>query len=215
MVRRIKVILVLVPLIILFGISVFVMAGFNPNTDSVEYANGIYYNPNADWGGKGYSDDTGHQVCDENGTATGEPGKLIRATYTQEGDLTGTVFIANDWQNETGTYPLTKEDVFVSGLDEAIGYDLAGSVGLIGIIGGLMLVATVAGVTVFGTGENTKSISVIITGTGLIALFAVASLFSMDLLVFHIPTFGPMLFFGMTIMYTIGSVFMISGGSED
>lgn len=162
-------------------------------------------------GQTGYFDEDGHQVLNLNFTAVGESGDI---EYHPMG-LSTTLMMY--WKNVTGTYQLFDDD---EASEQSVGgevydssFSLNSSLGVIGIILAVMVVATVAGIQIVGSGENTFSIGVIVLGGVYLSLWGVFSVLSMALII-QLPIFGVILYFLLTLMYTIGIIKSFKGESD-
>lgn len=156
----------------------------------------------------GYYDSDGHQVLNLNFTAVGESGTI---EYHPMG-LSSTLMMY--WKNSTGTYQLFDD---TDATEQSLGgevydtsFNLNSALGVIGIILAVMVVATVAGITVVGTGENSFSIGVIVLGGVYLSLWGVFSLLALSLMV-QIPVFGVVMYFVLTLVYTLGIIKSFKG----
>ena len=82
----------------------------------------------------------------------------------------------------------------------------------IALLATVILVATITGVSVLGSGLNPQSAKIIITLTAFIGLWATLSLIVFPLII-EIAIFGSIIYIGLTIGYSIG-VYQQFSGSE-
>jgi hypothetical protein len=87
--------------------------------------------------------------------------------------------------------------------------ELTGAIAIIVII---VSIATLVGIRVVGSGLSDQSIKTITIGITYIGIWALFSVFSMPLIIM-IEVFGTFLYIFLTIMYTIGVVQKITGGT--
>ena len=90
------------------------------------------------------------------------------------------------------------------------------SLGLIALIVGLTFLAGIIGFHIFGSGENPVSVAFILLCTGLLAVWGVFSVLAMNLIL-ELELLGPILYFALTVLYTVGIIMKIGGssGGED
>lgn len=196
-----KGLLFFVPLAVMFVVGMFSMAGLTASpTFSEEYLD--RYGLNGAW-----YDEDGHITCYENGTAYDEAGQLVQVFALYE---------EYQWINETS--PIVSLGWVVdqtAGVERSILFDVtATSIGFFAIVAALVALGIIAGVRLLDSGLSGFSVKIIVMAAAFGGLWTVMSGMSVDLLT-SIPIFGNILFFGLTLVYTIGSVFMLSGGGED
>lgn len=172
-----------------------------------------------------YYDNTGSAVC--NGLAepyypadtTGILIHLYGSYYGQ--DFAG-------WQNSTGQYYLYYDNsgsnakwVLYKDFGKiyqqtaaSSSFDISSSIGLIGLVVGLMALAAVVGIRVLGTGVSEESVSAILKGTALLAIWGIFSVLALALLI-QIPMLGPVFYFVLTIIYTLGIINQIGHPGDD
>lgn len=92
-------------------------------------------------------------------------------------------------------------------------FDIATSLGLIGVVGVLMAVGAVIGAHFLGSGESDISIGMILKSTGFLMLWGIFSILAMNILT-QIPEIGVFLYFGLTGCYVIGIVDSIGSPSS-
>lgn len=205
--------LILFPLAVLLLITLF---------SALFYGNGNYFSgvhgdvvlgKGSTQGGGNWHDSGGHDCCDENGTALGEAGWLtrIQSSWNEHDDR---------WHNGT-----TMSYGWVTGYDVeqddtsniwVQGFDLMNvQWGFLALIAVLMAAALIVGIKVLGSGLTETSVSTLIKGGALIALWAVCSAGSM-VAIDAIPVFGMILYFCLTASYTLGIVNVIghTGGGD-
>lgn len=196
-----KVLLFVIPLLILASGTVMVSLGFSPETT-------LYTQQEIDRMGLegGWFDVNGHACAYENGTAVsgGEDGYLVWIGV--EG-----VWGRREWVNETSTLSLGFTVTQSEGVVKSTYFDISGqTVGYIALLTAIMAVATVAGIRVLDSGLSGVSIHVIIFGVALSGLWMLLVASSGNLIL-AIPTFGAPLLLGLSLCYTLGSIFVLSG----
>lgn len=95
-----------------------------------------------------------------------------------------------------------------------IGVTIEDSLVFIGVCVGVIAFSAVIGIQIFGSGENSVSIYIIIMFTGLLSFWAILSLGAISLIT-SIPNFGAILYVVLTLMYTVGTFQMVSGGGSE
>jgi hypothetical protein len=101
------------------------------------------------------------------------------------------------------------------GSADGLGVNLASSLGLIGAVIGIMALATVVGIKVLGSGISEFGVSTIVFGTFYLLVWGIFSVLSLSMLM-QIAVFGGLLYFALTVMYTVGIVSSLgSSGGED
>lgn len=160
----------------------------------------------ADW-----YDANDHPVCYRNFTAVsgGEAGTVISG-----GNHWGDEWY---WRNATNTYQIFNAAGGEQPLsDSAINFSAGTALGLIGVVLGIMTLATIVGLKIFGNGISDVSVSAIVKGAGLLALWTVFSAVSMSLIVQIPASLGVVFYFVLTAMYTLGIINQIGHpGGED
>jgi len=192
--------LLLIPLTALVILAILSMCGlgsanFNYNTSIGESQ--VYYDSN------------GHAVIFGNGTIAGEFGSIYNdADLAYWSNATGEYCLYLD---QTGVDPLLFADFGKSG---GISIDLGSSLGLLGLLMGVMALAVVSGLTIFGTGTSDSSVNIVVTCTAYLAVWGVFSALTLNLLM-GFDSYGWLIYFTLTIMYTLGIIqsFTNSGGS--
>lgn len=96
---------------------------------------------------------------------------------------------------------------------DIIPFDTASNLGIIALITGVIALALVVGIRVLGVGVSDVSVSTAVMATAFLSLWAMASLGSIELIT-AIPLVGPIIYFTLTGMYTLGILSQI-GGSGD
>lgn len=151
----------------------------------------------------GFFDANGVMVCYENKTATGEAGTFVTGFGYP---VTKNYY----WTNTSGTYPITYQTQATAG----IGFALNSSLGLIALIVGLVVVATIAGLKIFGNGISDISVDAILKGTALVTIWGVFSVLSIAMIT-EVPLFGPFFYMFLTIIYCLGVVNQMGHPGED
>lgn len=151
----------------------------------------------------GYYDANGHQVCFENKTAKGEAGMFIIGFGFP-------VVKEYYWKNSSGTYAITYQTQTIGG----IGFALNSSLGLIALVVGLVVVATIAGLKIFGNGISDISVDAILKGTALVTIWGVFSVLSI-VMITGVPLFGPFFYMFLTVIYCLGVVNQMGHPGED
>lgn len=183
---------------ILIFISLFTVLGATSSTFSADadFYNTARYD--------GYYDANGNLKAYANGTAANEKGYLAWA---------GAAFGGYKWVNETSSYIVYETDAGEDLPSPTVEFNLGTSLGLIGLIVGIIVLATIAGLRVFGTGTSDTSVKTIVLGTFALTLWGVFSILAMPTLTL-VPLFGVIFYFGLTCMYTVGIFNSLSGGSS-
>lgn len=94
------------------------------------------------------------------------------------------------------------------------GFSLTSAIGLMAIIGAVMAIGVIAGIHFFGTGLADESVSLIIKGSALVTVWLVFSAISLALIT-SIPLLGPIFYFFLTIVYTLGIINQVGHPGED
>lgn len=156
-----------------------------------------------------FHDSYNHYVAFGNGTAYGEAGTI--GTYNVTFPVPETRW---KWTNETATYTVSRDSEASGGVGTHL-FGITGSLGMIGIVVAVMALSLVVGIRVLGSGVSVFSVGFVIIGTALITVWGVFSLLAYSL-IGEIPNIGGLIYFGLTGMYTLGSIFAAGGvGGED
>lgn len=180
--------------------------------------------------GDGWYDFTGHKVCDLYETDSGEEGGICLGE-------SGGGNAGKYWLNETNVgvqgwrdkdaieaagnalynYPIVdcKNGTSIAARAEqnyTVNFQVATSYGLIALIIGIMALAAIVGIRVFSTGISESSANTIIKGTAYLSLWAMFSITSLGLIT-SIPLFGPVIYFALSGIYTLGIMQQIGGGN--
>lgn len=153
----------------------------------------------------GYMDANDHLVCYSNFTAAGEAGHL---DFVNSGQLNipywnnGTRYLAHKVANGVTLDPATLE------------FNMGTSLGLIGLVIALIAVATVAGLKIFGSGVSDESVSMIVKGTALIAVWGIFSALSLNMIA-GASFLGPFFWLFLTFIYTMGIINQVGHPGED
>jgi len=119
------------------------------------------------------------------------------------------------YKNTTSEYQIYRNTVASNQLDETTAeWDITSSLGLIGVVVGVMALATFAGVSVLGSGISETSVSAIVKGTAYLLIWGVFSALAIALIM-QIALFGPILYFILTLIYTLGIVNSIGSSQGD
>lgn len=81
----------------------------------------------------------------------------------------------------------------------------------ISILTTIIIVASITGISVLGSGLNPQSSKIIVVITAYIGLWFSLSVLAFSLII-SIPVFGTLIYIGITIGYSIGVIQKISGG---
>lgn len=154
-----------------------------------------------------YYDSYGNPLCYANGTEyyTGDDGFIT----SMHGDLLNRPI----WRNSTGDYVCRTPDGTTPDQVHTQEFDMLTGLGYIAVIAGIMFVVSFVGIRVFGNGLAEASVHTIIIGTVLITMWLVFSALSIGLLA-EVPAYlGGVFYFMLTVMYAIGVVQHMRGGS--
>ena len=103
---------------------------------------------------------------------------------------------------------------FVSGQDVLFSIDTSNLiVAGISLIVAIIIVATITGITVLGSGLNPQSAKIIIILTGYIGIWSTLTALSFNLII-EIEVFGSIIYIGLTIAYIVGVIQKISGSDD-
>lgn len=202
------------------GLGTEVIGSFSPSLDNPNQI--VYY------------DSTGTAVCYANGTSyygqAGTVTQIIGSYYGQyyagwmnmsspdaypAGEQTYHLYY--DKSGNSAMYVLYHDFGHTKGEVTARGsYAIGGSIGMLSIIAGVILLATVAGVRLLGSGISEESVSAIVKGTSLVAIWVVFSLAAYSL----INSAGdslvlPTIYFGLTCIYSMGVINQIGHPGDD
>lgn len=171
------------------------------------------YDPAASSGG--YFDADGHQVAYANFSAVDDAGTLRFA---------GGPFSQVDhsphweWTNATDSYTVYNTANGVNAQQFGNQFNLTSSLGIIGLVAVIMAVATIVGLRVLGVGVAEESVSAIIKGSALVTVWLMFSAIAMGLITSISPggfPIGPMFYFFLTLVYTLGIINQIGHPGED
>lgn len=221
-----KDILIIFPLIILFSLSMFSMAGLNTG----ELATG-YIVPELEY--PYYYDYTGRPLMyAENATTINESATVFK--YLSDNWRDDGIYVMYDNQtwnpfpktvyymyytpsgNSTNNEPILWDDFDARRTNSAtqgllsITGDFGTSLGLIAIVISLCIAVAIIGIRIAGSGESETAQKVIIISSAFIALWSIFSILSLNLLVLIPYGFGAILYFGLTLSYVIGIVMRYS-----
>lgn len=190
--------LLTIPLIFLIILGLMSMMGLG----TVEYqSDTVLFH-----GTEGWFDANGKQVAYENYT---------RADPADDGRVwwVGGVPI---WHNSTGDYQMwtASDQTNESGI-ETITVDVGSSLGFIGLVFGVMALATIAGLQVLGSGISDESVSAIVKGSALITLWGFFSAMSLALILTIPYSLGAIFYFFLTGIYTLGIINQIGHPGSD
>lgn len=160
----------------------------------------------------GYYDANGHQVAYDNQTAVsgGDAGQIDRVTIGTQGAWSALRY----WRNGTSTsYQVWTTPNSMDESETEVTFNMASSIGLIGIIIAVMAITTIMGIKFFGTGiSNATQIFAV---TVLLTLWGVFSAISIAL-IGQIPLgLGYGFYFFMTLLYCVGIVQTTGGIGDD
>lgn len=220
--------LILFPLVVLISVSILSLMGLGTATSySTLSPTPIDVDDSFVAPEDGWFDVNGHQVTERwYAIHTGEDGKVY--TY---GNVYYWINSTNVPNWETGDlafdaagaavldYPvfsLLTGDTLPDNVEvsNTVPFDVSSSFGIIALIVAIMAVAVVAGVKVLGSGIGDTSVSTIIKGTAFISLWAAFSVASLGLIA-AIPYLGPIFYFFLTAVYTVGIMGQIGSGGSD
>lgn len=202
------------PLAVIAILSIFSMLGLG-NTSlgegslSLDPVNAVYYDV-----------DGNPKIYVSNLTAV-DPNELMRLYEDWLGG--GYAYFQNVSDHTTAiNYPLYYDATGMSQVKyedlgetqtNTVNFDISSSIGLIALIVGLMAIATVVGIRVLGSGVSDVSVSTLILGTSYLAVWGVFSVLALELIL-AINLLGPILYFALTILYTIGIISSLNGGGS-
>lgn len=202
--------LILVPLLFLVGFAFLNQLGMGTDLWS---NGGNVWMPSAEVTTAGWFDADSHMVLTENQTipAGGEPGTM--GLYIYVPDAIGESHGDTTWTNSTGTYPcyqVTGEEVLSPRFTTS--FDMATSLGLIGVVVALVVIVSIATNRVFGTGDFAGS--AIFKTSAYITIWSVFSVLSIGLIT-GIPILGPFFYLFLTIIYALGVVNSVGNPGND
>lgn len=97
----------------------------------------------------------------------------------------------------------------IHGYANAVSVNIGGSIGLIAILIALVAIACIAGITVFGTGENESAINLVLKFTAWLSVWSAFSVLGFGILGFlNVPqfAFGDLLYFVFSVSFTWGVI---------
>lgn len=218
--------LILVPLSFLIVMVLFAQAGLGDDMPGSAWV-GTYQGTV-----RTLYDSSGQAVCYSNGTAVAPAtnnGTLVHVEGSWVTSLWGAGEGVMKWQNNTaqhvfgassdqyllywdtdGVHSATDAGNMVTGdlsdpSGNSVGFEFATSIGMLGMIGGLMILAGVVGARVLGIGVSEISVGVIVKGTAFLVVWGVFSLAAYPLII-DTSVFGGTLYFMLTIGYALGVV---------
>lgn len=202
--------LIYIPLAFLLAISLFSMFGLG----STAGFGTVYVSSHIT--GSGLYDDTGHLVVNQTLNAVGESGHIIAMDYSGMAAWVNTTTIGQYYPlyyDQAATDPTFFSQINGAG-STTIGANLGTSLGLIGLVVGVMALALIAGVHVLGSGVAEESVSTIIKGTFFLVLWGALSVMSIGIIT-GIPPLGPSFYFILTGIYTLGIINQIGHPGDD
>lgn len=192
-----------IPLLILAMVTIFM--AFLTSGSNVFGTGLLSLRGEGDW-----LDQGGHAVCTYNGTALGEAGTLIAGSG--EGDW-------SYWDNGTTVFGMpvlynVNQEQRLAEFD--FGFMVTGIFGFLGIIAGIMVMASIIGLRVLGIGISEMSVSTLVKGTAYLSLFLLCSAGS-AYSIWEIPYFGSTFYLLLTLLYTLGMIDKMGhvGGASD
>lgn len=213
---------IFIPLIFLFTLAMFSMVGLNQGSLGTGYTYGSY--PESylyDWTGRAVLNVTDLQpVAEKGAVVTANINGVIYAswqntTFNPFGGNTVYLIYSTSAGNSTGASPILYQD-FEDYAKQQSNNDLlsitasfSSSYGMIALFISLMVAIGLAGIHFLGIGESETSLQTIFIGTGFIAIWAVLSVISLELLSTIPNGYGAIFYFGLTASYVIGLIFHI------
>lgn len=161
----------------------------------------------------GWYDANAHLVAHANGSYAGEYGNL---TYPITAGSAGPWNSLPIWKNATSSYNVFDENgerISAAG-GQVTDFNVAGAIGLMGIVIGGIILAGVAGSRIFGSGVSEESVSAIWKGTVLIAVWGVFSVLSLNFIA-GASFLGPFFWLFLTFIYTMGIINQVGHPGED
>lgn len=108
----------------------------------------------------------------------------------------------------TTTYVVAGQDVLFQ-IDTATLQNSA-----IALIVTIILIASITGIQVLGSGLNSESVRIIILATAFTGIWTVLSLLAFSLII-TIEVFGTVIYIALTLAYAIGVITRLTGGGSD
>lgn len=214
--------LVILPLAIMFVVTMLSQLGLGASTTygSSDVTIGTPLNQ------EGWYDTTVHLVAYGNGTPVDstEAGYLVYNSLATLRPLFTPAFtphftpipssIQAFYINSTDTYPVNQGSTITTiNQGHTVQFNIGTGLGLIALISALMIFISVIGIKALGIGLSDVSLQAVLVGTALIFVWGMFSVLSLSLIT-AIPIFGALLYFGLTIMYTLGIISSWSGGGD-
>lgn len=160
----------------------------------------------------GWFDADDHLVAYPNGSYAGEYGNI---TYPITAGSTGPWNTIPIWKNASGSYNVFDDTGERMMPDQAnIEFDIATSLGLIALVAAGIILATVVGTRILGSGVSEESVSAIWKGTLLLTVWGVFSVLSMTMIT-SIALLGPFFYLFLTIVYCLGVINQVGHPGED
>ena len=179
--------LIATPLLVLFLISIF-----STFYDGGSLSEGNLFMP-ASGEGAFWRDFDSRPVAYANFTAYDEPGYVTKILWG-----------VHRWNNATGQYTIVLDEVGAVPTFH-FGFVTTGILGFLGIVSGLIVLSTLVGLRLIGSGMSEFSISTLMKGAGYLSLFLLVSANSASL-IWSIPNFGWVLYMIITLVYTLGII---------
>lgn len=206
--------MIALPLAILFVLAVLSSLGLGDSTWNE-------FHTSYDIGEQLY-DSGGHAVCTLGNFSAVEGGESGRVVYKLEpyGFLGSQYHEVARWDNGSivtfdlfydtqATRQVMWDDITVGNKQ---GFQIASALGFIAAVVGLMALAVVVGVKVFGFG--TSNGMVVVMGTAYLGIWGVFSALGFDLIM-AMDLLGPVIYLTLTLIYTLGIIGSFQGGSDD
>lgn len=220
--------LVLIPVGVMVLLSIFALIGFGTEEINLQEKTFNTYDTATSMDLSGnylilYNSD-GEGVCYWNGTGltAGDTGQIIMFDYADVALWKNSTYECTLFYDQGGTDAVPWSDTTVGGLFAAPNvksgsqpFSLDTSLGWIVLLGVILAVGTIAGITIFGSGLSDASQQLLWKGTFFLTVWSMLSLMAYNLILAG-GFFVFILYFILTIMYVIGVVRETygSGGNE-
>lgn len=162
----------------------------------------------------GYYDSTDHLVAYANGTYVDDYGNITTPITQGGAGIWNNIPI---WKNASGSFNVysdTGERLAPDATAAQVSFSLSSSLGLIAVVVGVIILATVAGMRIVSSGESDVSVSAIVKGSVYISLWAVFSVTSLAMMM-QIPLIGGIFYFFLTAIYTMGIINQIGSPGDE
>lgn len=162
----------------------------------------------------GWYDSTDHLVMYPNGTAVNatENGRLSFPITAGSAGPWNTIPLYTNSSGSYNVYDATGERMMPD--QTAFTFDIATSLGIIAIVAAGIILASIVGTRILGSGVSEESVSAIWKGTLLLSVWGVFSVAALGMIT-QVVLVGPFFYLFLTIIYCLGVINQVGHPGED